>query len=248
MILMVRLIERLDYFLALQLSEGEGGASMNIGTTSLADARAYAEKVFAKKPGRPLDQMIPDFDKNYMAVQKAVKSAMGISREKMPVVEPGDTKEFSKRLQSGKIDLFKPYLSGKLIRIKGQQKPMSPGDGNVFLTAGHKDGAKDDDKIPAKIGKTNASKMKPIQKQIWLEKVIGAISKFGIPSASSPVAKTTIITSKDNKIIDGHHRWAQVALAAPSMSMTTLKVPLGIDELLDLARTYGAAIGRGFKA
>ncbi len=242
---MRHLIEQLEAFIQL---EGEGGASMNMGTTSLESARAYAEKVFAKSPGKPLNEVIPNFDKNYMAVQKAVKAAIGISREKMPVVEPVDTKEFAKRLQSGRIDLFKPYMKGRLSMIKGQQKPMEAGDRKVFLTGGYKDGSKSDDKIAAKIGKTAAVKMKPIQKQIWLEKVIGAIAKFGVPSSSSPVAKTTIITSKDNKIIDGHHRWAQAALAAPSMTMTTLKVPLGIDELLDLARTYGAAIGRGFKA
>lgn len=221
---------------------------MNMGTTSLETARAYAEKIFAKSPGKPLDEVIPGFDKNYMAVQKAVKAAIGISREKMPVVEPTDTKEFSKRLQSGRIDLFKPYMKGKLNRIKGQQKAMDSAEGKVFLSAGYKDGSKSDDKISAKVGKTAAAKMKPIQKQIWLEKVIGAIAKFGMPSSSSPVAKTTIITSRDNMIIDGHHRWAQVALAAPSMTMTTLKVPLDITELLDLARTYGAAIGRSFKA
>ena len=242
---MRNLIEQLE---AAILYEGEGGATRNMGKLSLAQAREYANGVIEAKMKKPLDEVIPDFDANYLRVQQAVKSAKGVSRDQMPVVEPGDTAEFSKRLTSGRIDLFKPYLNGKLKRIKGQQKPMDKGDSEVFLTAGYKDGVKADDKIAAKITKMPASKMKPIQSQIWLEKVIDNIAKFGVPGPGSPVAKTTIIVSKDGQIIDGHHRWAQAALAAPDLAMTVLKVPLTIDELLDLARTYGAAIGRGFKA
>lgn len=242
---MQQLIEQLDRFI---LYEGEGGATLNMATVPLAKARVYAEKVFRAKMKKGVDEVIPDFDRNYPRVQKAVKAARGINRDKMPVVEPTDTRVFSERLKSGTIDLFKPYYKGKLKRIKSKQSPMPKGESKVFLTAGELDGDPNDDKLSASVGRMAASKMKPIQSQIWLEKVIDNIAKFGVPSSSSPVAKTTIIVSRDGQIIDGHHRWAQAALAKPSLGMSILRVPLDIDDLLDLARTYGSAIGRGFKA
>jgi hypothetical protein len=87
-----------------------------------------------------------------------------------------------------------------------------------------------------------ASKLLPTQNQIWLEKVIHSIVFFGKPSEGS-LKRATIIASREGYILDGHHRYGQVLLSEPSWKLDTLVVPLPIDLLIRVARTYGNAIG-----
>ena len=117
-----------------------------------------------------------------------------------------------------------------------------------FLHLGMEDGNKTDDKINAKLTKIAGEKLKPTQSEIWLENVIKNIVKFGVPKAGSPVTETTIIVSKDGYILDGHHRFAQVVLANPKLKMSALHVPLDIDTLLKIGRSYGNAVGNNQKA
>ena len=44
-------------------------------------------------------------------------------------------------------------------------------------------------------------------------------------------------------LLDGHHRYGQIMLADPNGTMKVLRVPLGIDMLLKMCRSYGNAIG-----
>ena len=48
-----------------------------------------------------------------------------------------------------------------------------------------------------------ASKLKKSQKELIQSKVKGIAKKYGNPSDMKP-----LIISKDNHIVDGHHRWA----------------------------------------
>ena len=99
----------------------------------------------------------------------------------------------------------------------------------------------------ARMMRVPAGKLLPIQSQVWLEKLVKNIDKFGVPKQGSPVTDATLIISKDNRIIDGHHRWGQAVLSDPGLKMQVLKVPFDLEELLLIARTYGAAKGRAYK-
>lgn len=222
------------------LHEAEGGFKLNVATVPLAKARAYAETVF-KKAGKSLDRELPDFDERYKALQKKTRQALDVPRIQMPVIEPKDMKEFDKRLKTGRLDIFKPYAKGKLITPKGLERDREKG--REWVKLGIKDGNKNDDVVKARWTAIAAKRLLPTQSQIWLEKLVKNIAKWGTPKPGSPVLKTTVIVSRDGYILDGHHRFGQVMLANPNLKIRALFVPLPIKLLLKIGRTYGNAIG-----
>jgi len=215
-----------------------GSYKLNVGQVPLAKAREYAAETFAKY-GQDLDEVLPNFDKNYMALQKKVKSAPNIPRIQMPVIEPSDMDLFNQRLNAGRIDIFEPYAKGKLIA----PATMSKGEGEEWVELGVKDGHKTDDVVKGKKSKLSATRLLPTQSQVWLEKLINNIAKWGKPGPGSTILKAPIIVSEEGYILDGHHRFGQAMLADPSLAMAALYVPLKIDSLLEIGRAYGAAIG-----
>jgi len=224
------------------LSEGFG-SSLNIARVSLKEARAYAEKEF-EATGKKLDDILPDFDSGYLMMQRALKSAPDIKRIDMPVIEPSDMAQFDSDLKKGHIDIFKPYAKGQFVAPKNLNKET----GKEWIFLGTKDGSPTDDPIQGRWTSIAAGKLRPIQKEIWLEKVIGNIIKHGKPGAGSNVLNTTVIVSKEGYILDGHHRYGQVMLVDPGLKLSALFIPLPINTLLEIGRSYGNAIGNTQKA
>jgi hypothetical protein len=224
------------------LAEG-GSYSLNVATVPLAKAREYAEKVFKSK-GEKLDDALPDFDRNYLDLQAQTKKAPNIPRIDMPVIEPGDMQRFDQDLRSGRVDVFKPFAKGKL----WVPKNLTQKTGGKWIGLGLKDGRSSDDVVKGQWRGVEASNLRPTQNQIWLEKLIKNIAKWGVPVPGSPVLSTTIIVSKEGFILDGHHRYGQVMLASPGLRLNALYIPIGIKRLLKVGRTYGNAIGNKQKA
>lgn len=219
--------------------------TLNVAKIPLSKGKAYAEKQFSGA-GKNLDTELPDFDKNYQALQDIYKKhALNVKRIDMPVIEPTDMKAFDTKLKSGKIDIFKPTTLGKAEFPTTFGKDLPAG---TWLKLGQKDGDKDDDKINAKWTNMAANKLKPIQSQVWLEKLVKNIVKFGKAKKGSPITETTIIVSKEGYILDGHHRHGQAILAQPNLKLKALLIPLNIDILLKMGRSYGTAIGNKQKA
>ena len=152
--------------------------SLNAGRVKLDDAKQYATEVF----GKPAEEVIPDFDKNYMLLQKKVKASPGIPRIQMPVIEPEDIDEFNEALNSGRVDIFAPYVKGTLVGPADIDESV---DGQ-WVELGIKDGDASDDVVRAKMTTVPVGKLKPTQNQIWLEKTFGNIAKFGAPKSGSP--------------------------------------------------------------
>lgn len=212
----------------------------NIETAKLPVARAYAERKF-REHNRNLDNTLPDFDSNYLLTQKYCQEyAKNIPRDKMPVIEPSDMPEFDSKLEGGYIDIFKPYAM-KHPHFPKTFKSQKAREGWVLL--GQQDGNPTDDVIEAEILRVPAKDLKPLQSQIWLDKIIKDTLKFGKPHRGSTVTNTTIIMSKEGYILDGHHRWGQVMLADPNLKMKVLQVPMDIDTLLKVGKSYGEAVG-----
>lgn len=218
---------------------------LNVATLPLAKARKYAEEQF-KKAGKSLDEVLPDFDKNYMLLQKSTKKAKDVPRIEMPVIEPEDMKKFQSDLNKGKVDIFKPYAEKEWSKIKMNDpfpKDLDSNKGKEWVVLGTKDGDNKDDIVKAKMGAFPVSKIYPSQSQIWLEKLISNVVKFGPAKQGSPVTKTTIIVTKDKYILDGHHRFGQAMLSDPSLKMTSLFIPIDFDQMLKIGRSYGNALG-----
>ena len=217
--------------------------SLNAAKVPLKKARKYAEEEFEDNR-QELDEVLPDFDKNYKLLQNKLKKAIDVPRVQMPVIEPSDIKLFKKRLEEGAIDIFQPYARGKVWMPDG----FSGDEAEEWITLGFEDGEPNDDSIKGKLGGVQVGKLLPTQSQIWFDKLIKNIIKFGPPSSGSPVLSTTIIVSSDKYILDGHHRFGQAILADPSLKMQALYVPLPIDKLLAIGKAYGEAIGNKPKA
>jgi len=216
------------------------GQSLNVATTPLAKARQYAESLIDN-----LDDVLPNFDTNYQYLQRMTRDAMPIRRIDMPVIEPTDMDRFKRDLQSGHVDIFQPYAKGRL------EAPTDLGPGREaeeWLTLGVQDGNLKDDVVRARMAMMPVTQLLPTQNQIWLEKLIGNIAKFGPPTQGSSVTQETVIVSQEGYILDGHHRFGQAMLANPSLKLKALFVPMDIRTLLQIGRTYGNAIGNQQKA
>jgi hypothetical protein len=220
----------------------EGGFKLNVATITLQQAKAYAKKEF-QKHGKQLEEEIPDFDKNFKALKKKLAKALDVPRIDMPVIEPADMAKFQRDLQKGRVDILRPFAKGKLYTPKNLSKKAA----KDWIELGYHDGSRKDDKVYTRMVKVPANRLFPTQSQIWLEKLIANIAKFGVPSTSSPIVKATVIASREGYILDGHHRFGQAMLANPSLALSALRVPVNIKLLLKVGRSYGAAIGNQAK-
>ena len=77
-----------------------------------------------------------------------------------------------------------------------------------------------------------ACKLKPVQKDIYLEKGVGQITRQGVYKTKVYLRNhSTITVSKDLYIIDGHHRWLSAMLINPKLSIKAFQVGLCFTEL-----------------
>lgn len=217
----------------------ESGADvMNVGNTPVEKARDLMAAVFSKY-NRDFDKELPNFNENYVALQRRVKGAFDIPRDQMPVIRQMDLKELDKRLKAGHLDIFQPWAKGALYTPTN----FSGDDTGTWLKLGLQDGSKTDDMIDTQWTSISAKSLLPTQGQVWVEKLAIEMGKGGTPKPGSSITDTTIIVSGDNYIVDGHHRWAQVMLTDPGMKMKVLYVPIPIKTLVRIGKTYGVAMG-----
>ena len=216
-----------------------GSWKVDVNQTSLSKAKEYASQQFEKN-GTSLGEVWPDFDRNYPLLKKKLSKAKSIPRRLMPVIEPDDMDEFQKRLEEGHIDIFKPWALDQ----KWTPSSFSGRDeAQRWVELGLSDGEDNDDKVRARWSNVPAGDLLPTQDQIWFDKLVQNAVKHGPVSSGSPVLNMTIIVSKEGYILDGHHRFSATVLADPSLSMSALYVPLKIDVLLEIGRSYGASQG-----
>ena len=228
----------------------EGGFKLNVATLPVDEAYDWSLKQF-EDAGLKMEEYIPHFKENYASLQEECQGALDVPRIEMPVIDPEQLEKFATSLMAGQLDVFEPFAEGR-------KEVYSPkdlfGDTNrawKFLFLGLQDGRIDDDVVTARIQRTVVGLMRPTQSQIWLEKLIGNIIQFGQPQADgsgaynndSIILQKTIAISQEGFILDGHHRYAQIALVNPALRMRTLYIAMPMRRLLDISRPYGNAIG-----
>lgn len=217
-----------------------GGAEpgiLEVDSTPLEDARTFILNMKFD-----LDKELPNFDENYKKAQ--AKSRRGRTKRKdMPVITDADVKQFQKRLKDGKIDINSPF-SKTTDKKDPFPEGLSGNDAKKFLQNGLRDGNNKDDVVQVKEIKKKVSDLIPIQKQIYFDKSIGTVIANGVKSSKSFLSsKSFFITSSDNFIIDGHHRFLSAMLIDPKMSVNTLSINLPIAKLLPMSLAFGDAIG-----
>lgn len=228
----------------------EGGFKLNVATTPVDEAYAYAKGEFEKR-GKRMEDYIPHFYESYESLQESCKTAIDVPRIEMPVIDPEQLNLFQKSLMAGQLDVNRPYA-------KGRTELYSPKDlfGDTeramqYLYLGLQDGIITDDVVEAQMVRNSVGLLRPTQSQMWLEKLIRNIIQFGNPqgdgvgaySQDSMIVDKTLAISSDGYILDGHHRYGQIVLVNPGLRMRTLQINLPIRTLLKVATPYGNAIG-----
>lgn len=163
-------------------------------------------------------------------------------RHDMPVIDEKDVKDFQMKLKNGLIDLKNPW-SDRTDPSDPFPQGLDDKAATNFMSNGLRDQDKPDDKIDVQVNKIAVKNLIPIQRQVYLDKSIKSVVKFGVENSLKFLASTTLITSSDNRIIDGHHRFLSCLLLNPDLEVKCLVVDLPIKTLLPLAVAYGDAIG-----
>jgi hypothetical protein len=124
--------------------------------------------------------------------------------------------------------------------IPRNKMPQVPSDAKKeFVFAMERRGAK------ATRGVADPKKLHPIQAEISASKsaqIALSLEKQGIGSSD----ESRIIISKDNYVIDGHHRWAAVSLmsfSSPTVRLPVIKIDMNHKDLIDATLAWNQATG-----
>jgi hypothetical protein len=80
-----------------------------------------------------------------------------------------------------------------------------------------------------------ASQLRPSQKEINRKRIDGLIKDGILDKVNVP-----IIVSKDNYVVDGHHRWAAYRLKKPKKPLPAIVIGAPIKDVLGIAVAWGA--------
>ena len=106
-----------------------------------------------------------------------------------------------------------------------------------FFKQGYKDGSNVDDTVETRPVKIPASQLKPSQDAVYLGKALG-MAIGGVEGGSLDA-----IISQDNRILDGHHRWAATIFNNPKARVGGVQAQLKIGDLVPVLRQAGDALG-----
>lgn len=111
-----------------------------------------------------------------------------------------------------------------------------------FFMKGKQDGDTFGDVVETKPTAIPAKSLKPSQTEVFLGKALG-LAIAGVEGGDLKA-----IISKDNRILDGHHRWAATMFNNPNTKVKGAKADLKIGDLVPVLRSAGDAFGntRGF--
>ena len=107
----------------------------------------------------------------------------------------------------------------------------------MFTSKGEQDGANFDDVVKTKPASFKAKDLKPSQDAIYLSKALG-MAVGGVEGG-----ELGAIISKDNYILDGHHRWAATMFNNPDAVIKGHRANLNIGDLVPVLRALGDAFG-----
>lgn len=107
---------------------------------------------------------------------------------------------------------------------------------NYFID-GKRDGEMTDDIVHTKFAGIPAKQLKPSQDAVYLGKALG-MAINGVVGGDLGA-----VISKDNRILDGHHRWAATIFNDPNAKVNGVKAELNIGDLVPVLRAAGDALG-----
>lgn len=163
-------------------------------------------------------------------------------RKDMPVIDDKDVKDFQMHLKDGFIDLTDPW-SDRTDPSDPFPQGLTDKSATQFMSNGLRDKEKPDDQVQTQIKMIPAKDLIPIQQQVYISKSVDSIAKFGVDASKKFLNSSILVVSKDNRIIDGHHRFLSALIIDPEFKLKCLQIDLSIKTLLPLAISYSDAIG-----
>lgn len=85
--------------------------------------------------------------------------------------------------------------------------------------------------------------IKPMQKQVYLDKSVESIAKHGVESTIEYLKKTLTVMSNDGYLIDGHHRLLSGLIIDPDIVMKASVFDTTSNRLMSMALSYSDKIG-----
>jgi len=186
------------------------------------------------------EKFLKKFKKNFELLKVLVEPGY-TERKDMPVVSSSQVEKLQQCLEQGKLDI----INHKTKKYhKSFPHGLSEEQAKEWLKYGLKDGSLKDDIVKTNISKKTAKSLIPIQGQIYFDTAINKIIDRGISKIKKYINDGTyLIISKDNYIMDGHHRWTAAILFDPSITINCLVVDIPKEKLIELLLAYGEAIG-----
>lgn len=222
---------------AVKAGTGQAAGKYEFGKMGYREVLDYLNSV-----GLDMEEEIQNFRKNWQLANKKVKKGWA-KRKDMPVVNTVDTPRFKADIEAGRIDHKKPFAPDT------DQKNLFPdmftaASAGKFLMRGLQDGSIKDDQIKVVRTKMKVRDLTPIQSQIYLDKAMKTAKNEGIPTRKSNIENRSVfVVSKSGHLIDGHHRYLSAMLIDPDIMAHVLMIDLPIKKLIDMAKSFGFAIG-----
>jgi len=124
---------------------------------------------------------------------------------------------------------------------------LNKGDNKKKFLSGLKDGSLVDDKVKISSVSVSCKSLQPSQNAIYLDKSLGITMtnptwREQILNGSFP--SESMFISKDNYIIDGHHRWSAAMMANPNCKIICTQISLPIKEAILILNAILIAINK----
>lgn len=113
----------------------------------------------------------------------------------------------------------------------------APKKDKEFFIKGKQDGEEKDDIVATKNAAIPAKDLKPSQDAVYLGKALG-MAIGGVEGGDLGA-----VISKDNRILDGHHRWAATMFTNPNAKIEGAKADMIIGDLIPVLRAAGDSLG-----
>ena len=97
--------------------------------------------------------------------------------------------------------------------------------------------------ISFNIRKTKASLLKPVQREIYLDKSLDRIIVDDLQNVFDNLKNAKFIATKDEYLVDGHHKWLTAMFLDPSMFISVLFIDLPLNDLLNILEEFEDLVG-----
>ena len=163
-------------------------------------------------------------------IEKIISKLLGDKFKRVLIEADNHVPSFEEHLNEAELETVEIDKSEFPNPITGIMK-------KIFHKKGKFDGAEHDDDVKTVPVSIQADKLKPSQDAIYLSKTL-SMAVGGVEGGDLGA-----IISKDNYILDGHHRWAATMFNNPKAKVKGYQADLNIGDLIPVLRALGDAFG-----